>query len=50
MEIKISEAGNSKKYIKVPLLPEELSYSSTTRFQEYEILDLGEVNCPGEET
>lgn len=46
MEIKISEASNSKKYIKVPLLPEELSYSSTTRFQEYEILDLGEVKLP----
>lgn len=46
MEIKISEASNSKKYIKVPLLPEELSYSSTTWFQEYEILDLGEVKLP----
>ncbi|MBS7007051.1 PGRP and LysM peptidoglycan-binding domain-containing protein [Anaerostipes sp.] len=46
MQIKISEASNAKKYIKIPLLPEELSYSSTTRFQEYEILDLGEVKLP----
>ena len=46
MEIKISEASNSKKNIKIPLLPEELTYSNTTRFQEYEILDLGEIKLP----
>lgn len=48
MDIKLSgmDKNNQNVTITMPLLPEEISYSSTARFQEYEILDLGEVKLP----
>lgn len=48
MDIKLSgkNQNNQNVTITIPLLPEEISYSSTARFQEYEILDLGEVKLP----
>lgn len=48
MDIKLSgkNKNNQNVTITIPLLPEEISYSSTARFQEYEILDLGEVKLP----
>lgn len=46
ISIKLYEPGNKKKGITIPLLPEELEYKSSSRLQEYEILDLGKVSIP----
>ena len=39
MDIELKDKANKK--IKIPMLPEEIEYSSSARFQEYKILDLG---------
>ena len=44
MDIELKDKANKK--IKIPMLPEEIEYSSSARFQEYKILDLGEVKLP----
>lgn len=46
MNINIYESGNTSSYITLPMLPETMEYSSSSRFQEYEILDLGKVMIP----
>ena len=44
MDIELKDKANKK--IKIPMLPEGIEYSSSARFQEYKILDLGEVKLP----
>lgn len=46
MNINIYEAENTNSYITLPMLPETIEYSSSARFQEYEVLDLGKVMLP----
>lgn len=46
MNINIYEAENTNSYITLPMLPETIEYSSSSRFQEYEVLDLGKVMLP----
>ena len=46
VSIKLYELGNKKENITIPLPPEELEYKSSSRLQEYEILDLGKVSIP----
>lgn len=46
MKITIKDVKNSKSFLTLPIMPQEVEYSSSTRFQEYEILDLGKVSLP----
>lgn len=46
MNINIYEAESTNSYITLPMLPETIEYSSSSRFQEYEVLDLGKVMLP----
>lgn len=46
MKIKITDTKNTKSVLILPVMPQEVEYSSSSRFQEYEILDLGKVSLP----
>lgn len=46
MKITITDTKNSKSILTLPVMPQEVEYSSSSRFQEYEILDLGKVSLP----